>query len=453
MAVADEPCLPTQVVSAAVRRTRLKEPAGSRSEFLPVTHASHEAWLAKVARVRLERQVSNLIEALTRTFTHLRELPVERAPEITAIGDIEMLGSESHNEGRRPVLIRFSPHQAVVYKPVNLQIDHLVSSLLSDLADRADGKRLFATLSYAPLGKDYGFVAYASTARSQLGRQAARRFYLRFGALVAVAYSLNITDLHMENVLAVDEHPVLIDFETALYRFPDSLRPVDITMTGLVEQPNSATPNSGLQGGGACRRWALSPEREQERPIVGYREPYLHLANRRSDRGGALFQPAEFRQDLLAGFELGYRLAQRHRDLLRRRIALSLSAPAPRVRHILRFTSHYLVRYFQLLQPSAAPMDERERELRTGLENHRSALDALTQRVLDSEVTDLLSGDVPYFWTDLDSRDLQHRRGLAQARCFATTPLEALEEQLQRLSAADLREQRSVFEKALLGGR
>jgi Domain of unknown function (DUF4135) len=365
---ADEPCLPTQVVSAAIRRTRLKEPAASRSEPLTVSHPSHEAWLANLSGVRLERQVNNMIEALTRTFAHLGELPVERTSEIAGISDIEMLGSESHNGGRRPVLIRFSPHQAVVYKPVNLQIDHLVSSLLSDLASRVDGQRLFTTLGYAPLGKDYGFVAYASTTRSRLGKQAARRFYHRFGALVAVAYSLNITDLHMENVLAVDEHPVLIDFETALYRFPDSLRPVDITLTGLVEQPTSAAPNSGLQGGGACRRWGLSPGREQERPVVSYREPHLHLANRRSHRSGELIQPAEFRQDLLAGFELGYRLVQRHRDLLRQRIALSRTIAAP------------------------------------------------------------------------------------QARCFATTPLEALEEQLQRLSASDLREQQSVFEQALFEG-
>lgn len=360
-----------------------------------------------------------------------------------------MLGSESHNGGKRPVRIRFARDQAVVYKPVSLQADHLVCSLLQELTRAAGRKRLFSNPAYAPVGESYGFVAFASTAQRTHSRKSLRRFYFRFGALVAAAYALNITDLHMENVLAVGEHPTLIDFETAFYRFPDALHPTDITSTGLVEKPGRSAPSSGLQGGGSCLEWALDPRAERGLAVVGYRRARFHTANRRSDAVGRLVEPSAFRQELMDGFDFGYRLVLGERDRLRRHIQLRLETEEVRIRHILRFTSHYVVRYFQMLQPAAAPMAERRRGLRLGLAEHRSALDAPAESVLDAEVDDLLRGDVPYFWSHLDSRDLRHHGGLVQPSCFSSSPFELLEEQFRRLSEADLRDQRLILAEAL----
>jgi lantibiotic modifying enzyme len=345
------------------------------------------------------------------------------------------------------VLIRFSQGQAVVYKPVSLLIDHLLSSVLEVLND-VDGRTLFHTLEYLPAGADYGFVRFADAGGKALGKRAADRFFFRFGALVAAAYALNITDMHMENVLAVGEHPVLIDFETALYRFPDDVRPTDVTSTGLVERKSTNVPNSGIQGGGACRQWALHPLREHGRDILGYRRPHFHIGNRQIDAEGQLIEPSAFSSSLVEGFDHGYRLLWRSKGLLRQLLE-DAETTKPRVRHIIRFTSQYLVRYFQLLQPSGDSMDARKRVLRVSLEGQSSALEHPSAGVLESEVSNLLRGDVPYFWSALDSCNLNDRDGVVQGGCFCSTPLEALLEQLDQLSASDLRKQRSLLEETL----
>lgn len=448
---ASEPLVPTAVIEAAVERIARRE--GRESHNDSIAHPSHAAWLEQLCEHRLEVQANNLAEALARACFHLPQLPLPRPGAISEISAVETLGSETHNHGKQPVLMRFSPEQAVVYKPVSLQTDHLVSSLLAEVSPARRSEALFATLRYAPLGDEYGFVAYTSTAQYSYTKAALGRFYFRFGSLVAAAYALNITDLHMENVLAVGAYPVAIDFETAFYRFPDVISPPDVTSSGLIERPGPTAANSGLQGGGSCRRWALHPRDERGRQVVGYRRPHFHAANRRSDLSGQLVEPSRFLPELLAGFELGYRVMMREQDRLRGNIEASLQAGDLRVRHIIRFTAHYVVRYFQLLQPTPTPTKERERALRISLENHRSSVDEPSARLIESEVSDLLRGDVPYFWTQLDSCDLRDRRGVAQPRCFRSSPLETLEQQLRRLSETDLRDQRLLLEESLAPSR
>ena len=49
-----------------------------------------------------------------------------------------------------------------------------------------------------------------------------RIFYIRFGEILALSYILNATDLHMENLIAYGEYPVIIDLETFIQQ-PNSL--------------------------------------------------------------------------------------------------------------------------------------------------------------------------------------------------------------------------------------
>ena len=50
------------------------------------------------------------------------------------------------------------------------------------------------------------------------------RFYQRFGLLVALTYVLHTGDLHFENIIAVNEYPVLLDCETLLCNSNQILR-------------------------------------------------------------------------------------------------------------------------------------------------------------------------------------------------------------------------------------
>jgi type 2 lantibiotic biosynthesis protein LanM len=67
----------------------------------------------------------------------------------------------------------------------------------------------------------YGWVSNLDPAPCA-DQAAIHRFYRRQGANLALAYMLGATDLHFENVLAVGEHPIIVDWETLFQAPPES---------------------------------------------------------------------------------------------------------------------------------------------------------------------------------------------------------------------------------------
>ena len=454
LGIAVEPLTPLRVVEYELRKftARSRRVLGSCDQKAIVSHPSHSEWLASLARLRLTACAANLAKALSRVGRHLPSLPIARPKDARAISGVQILGSETHNSGQQPVLVHLSGNQAVVYKPVSLHIDHCVATALKGLERRSRLEGMFATLAYAPVGQDYGFLSYAAP-RAQLDSEsAAGRFFFRFGALIALAYALNITDMHMENVLAVGEHPILIDLETAIYRFPDEIRPTDICTTGLLERGEAAdNHHSGLQGGGNCTEWALDVQRLDSGMRVGYRRAAYRASNRATDVRGNLIDPMRYSRHVLNGFEIGYRAAEAQRRWLLEHIEASRSSA--RVRHIARFTTYYALHAFRLLQPGALPMETRKEELLGALSDPGPMSPSHHLQLAAPEANDLLRGDVPYFWSDLDSRDLANRHGVVMSGFFSSSPLEDLREHIERLSPRDRDAQANILREVFKPGR
>jgi lantibiotic modifying enzyme len=66
---------------------------------------------------------------------------------------------------------------------------------------------------------DYGWVAYVQH-RPCPDLPAARRYYQRAGAVLALLTALEASDFHYENVIASGEHPVPVDLEGLLHPRP-----------------------------------------------------------------------------------------------------------------------------------------------------------------------------------------------------------------------------------------
>lgn len=451
LASAIEPWVPSHAVDERIRRIAAKEQVRGGEGRAPVqiSHPEHREWLESHARIKLESRVENLTRAVERAALHLSELPARRAKSITAIADLAILGSETHNRGQQPVLIRFSPDQAVVYKPINLQVDQAIATALTGIQKRNRLEGLFSTLDYATTGLDYGFIQYKKPGARLESGAAHRRFFFRFGALIAVAYALNITDMHMENVLAIGEHPTLIDLETAIYRFPEDIRPTDVRLSGLVEVTrNEGHRSSGLQGGGPCRQVAMTYRTENSGIVVNYRRSTYHAGNRPTGSDGRLLDPRRYGSDILAGFDLAYRLAKKEREWLLAHVE-SLQQ-GMKIRHILRFTTYYLLHIYRLLQPSASSPEVQREQLLQQLSTDGFAASHVSRALASREVSSLNRGDVPYFWTEIDSCDLQDCEGVAEADFFETSPLRALREQIDRLSSSDLQDQREILASAIV---
>lgn len=122
--------------------------------------------------------------------------------------------SDRHHGGRTVSVLSFAGAAQIVYKPRNIDVEQRWTELLDWLAARGApiDLRSLRVLARA----DHGWVelARAGPCASAAGFP---RFYRRAGALLCLVHLLAGNDCHRENLIAVGEHPVLIDVETLMH--------------------------------------------------------------------------------------------------------------------------------------------------------------------------------------------------------------------------------------------
>ncbi len=198
-----------------------------------------------------------------------------------------------------------------------------------------------------------------------------RRFYRRQGALVLLTYMLGATDFHFENVLAIGEHPVLIDLETLFHPYPN---PPDAVQPSADASIQRCVLRSGL-----LPRWAGNGvglagvdisglgTRPGQKTSVGMptwegegtdRQRYargiveLPGGQNRATLNGADLHVVDFLEDVVAGFSAAYRLVVALRDQL-----LDPNGPMARFAHdevrvILRSTQRYAILRYEASHPN-----------------------------------------------------------------------------------------------------
>ncbi len=127
---------------------------------------------------------------------------------------IEQAQRNTKREGRAVLILTFADGFKLVYKPRSLAMEVHFQQLLAWL-NRAGFTPTFRLLTMLDRG-DYGWMAWVTAAPCQSHAELGR-FYQRQGALLALLYTLEATDLHLNNVIAQGEDPLLIDLEALFH--------------------------------------------------------------------------------------------------------------------------------------------------------------------------------------------------------------------------------------------
>ncbi|MFD1050101.1 DUF4135 domain-containing protein, partial [Kibdelosporangium lantanae] len=100
------------------------------------------------------------------------------------------------------------------YKPRPMAVAAAFSTILDWFAENG-----FTPTLRAPRVVDRGGYGWVEWLRHEdcTSMTGARDFYRRAGALAAICYLLDAGDLHLENVIACGDHPVVIDLETLFH--------------------------------------------------------------------------------------------------------------------------------------------------------------------------------------------------------------------------------------------
>lgn len=359
------------------------------------------------------------------------------------------MASDRHEGGRTVAGVAFASGVRLVYKPRPLGLEAAFYGLLGWLRERdpAFDLRVPRVLDRGSHGW-MEFVRPAPCSESGLDR-----FYRRIGVLLAVAYALNGSDLHMENLVAAGEHPVLVDVETVMTPVPlvedAQTTPRSVLTTGILPRAGAEEDTSALTGGGA-RTFEDVPTwcgvNADGMALVAGVASRKALPNRPGPDTEAVDSGA-----LTEGFAAAYRALVRLRgDLLRSPVWAAFRGQ--RVRYLPRSTATYTTVLMRSLRLDA---------LRSGVDRW-IALAVLSRPMADpTETRDLwplvaaerralLGGYVPSFTARTDGTALVLGDGLCEG-FFDAPGADRAAQGLNALDEADLAVQLRTI-RAAVGG-
>ena len=339
------------------------------------------------------------------------------------LSGIDAEAGDRHRGGREVWIVECRSGLKLVYKPKPMAVDQHFQELLVWLNEKG-ASPLFRPIKVMDRG-DYGWEEFVAS-QSCVCLKEVTRFYERTGSYLAVLYGLVATDFHHENLIAMGEHPMLIDLEALFH--PNGFGPVSegasdaagrsflesVLGSGLLPVPTWSERDSGafdLSGLGAdVHQQALvavpawdNPGTDEMRFV---RKPAgLDSSAHRAKLEGIATNPLDYVEAMQAGFERTYRLLENHREELLAPGGVLEWFAEDEVRVVLRNSSAY----GNLLRHGSHPD-----VLRDGLDRER-LFDWLWEEVKDrpslaqlipAEREALWRGDIPLFTARPKSRDV-----------------------------------------------
>lgn len=370
---------------------------------------------------------------------------------------------DSHREGRSVRIATFGSGFQLVYKPRAMSLDRHFQQLLEWL-NRRGASPAFRLLKVLDCG-NHGWSEFIAH-RTCSSDDDVHRFYERLGGLLALLYALEATDFHGENLIAVAEHPMLVDLEALFHPRVDG-RDISEADQLAANTLNYSVLRVGLlphRGSSADdTQWAdfsglgslagqLSPRAIPTLENPGTDE--MKVVRKRLPMSGSSNQPTldgehvnvlDFDESLTTGFTRIYHLLMTHREELRGPLA---SFANDEVRVLVRSTRNYAAILSESLHPDrlrdGLDRDRLFDRLWAGIE-HRPHLASL----IPFERDDLQNGDIPMFTTRPCSRDLWSSHGERLPGFFDETGMNLVERRIRQLSGHDLAQQLWLIQASL----
>lgn len=159
----------------------------------------------------LKKNIKLLIERLNEEFLEFKNGLFIKG---NTISSIEMSMGDTHNKGESVSIINFAGDQKVVYKPKNLKVVEEIDKFM-EFSNENLQSSFYITKKMVT--EKYTFEEFISQ-RDVSNLKDIATFYENYGELLGLAYILNGSDFHFENIIANKEYPVIIDMETYFHQ-------------------------------------------------------------------------------------------------------------------------------------------------------------------------------------------------------------------------------------------
>ncbi|MDN5852814.1 MAG: DUF4135 domain-containing protein, partial [Actinomycetia bacterium] len=368
--------------------------------------------MADLVGIVVDGSITHVGEIATRWHSDRAELTSrEFVPASAELTGIEHLASDSHQHGRMVAALRFAGGSRVIYKPRSLTPEEFTRSCLAQISGTAE----LALDTCAPESLDCGTYGWQREVVRRGARSEAeiREYYTRLGAVCALLTSLGATDMHHENIVAVGDHPVVLDLETVLHA-AQNLESQDLATaivnrvktslanTLLLPQRLPQGPYSVLLGGigvayeqQSSRTDYVMVNRDTDAVDIAKRTwPFVHQDNLLVDAAGEPTDVLDYRAEFLDGLRRGTDAVAEHAEDL---VELLDEFPI-QVRQIFRSTAVY----GRVLDAATHPDNLRSREEFERIIGMLRPPPGCDRQFVQSFLSDvekaaLARADVPYF--------------------------------------------------------
>jgi len=372
--------------------------------------------------------------------------------------------SDRHYCGRSVMAVKFASGLRLVYKPKNLGIEQAYFKLLAWLNQH--GFPLPFKLIKVINRSTYGWVEFVD-ALSCKDKEEAKRYYQRAGALLCLTYVLEATDLHIENIVACGEHPVLIDLETLMhprrqeFEDPGAAKGAQseanrqfehsVLRTGLLprwqfEMAKQTYDVTGLGGGGQQETLFRGPKWKNINTDTMARVYEYVKTQPRSNvpsLDGINLSLNDYHEEIVAGFRQMYRFLVAHRKALLAPDGPLTNLADQQVRFVFRPTKTYISVLQRALNPKFL-RDSADWCIQLDLLSRVVFLSdskPLFWSLLKLERQALEQLDVPLFSAYANSDALTVSRNQTIAQYFTEPSFNLVVSRLSQLSDEDLEQQ------------
>lgn len=288
-------------------------------------------------------------------------------------------------------------------------------------------------------------------------RDDAHFFYNQIGYILAIAYTLNITDLHYENLIAYGNSPFLIDVETIFGISVYKIESENNATKSIIEKNNSSILNtcllpvsigasvyggdiSGVLGGtffGEVRKTKnyfrddIHIVREKVK-----KEYFTHLPYFRKNGEKIFLDPQDYVKDIIKGFQEIESIILKHKNYIKK-ILLDWSTVVD-VRLLFRNTKEYSVVRTLMLSPIYSKETKMMfNKLSSKFDNEKN------DRVSPKEQQQLLNMDIPLF--SIKASDFIIKADDEEIWSLSQSPIEAVIDKLKNLTVEVIELQKELI--------
>lgn len=422
---------------------------------------SELAWLNKN---RINLTIYAIEEFLDRLKEDRIQISNELGINIVKLRKFSIGSGDCHNKGRNVYVLYVNESDHIVYKPHSVTNDRLFAYIL-EWFNKCHSIRAKLRHPKVVVRDGYGWQEFVKFGECETTAQANSYMY-RMGCFLFVSYLTGCTDLHVENLIACGEHPMIIDTETmffnaysfrgmtigkndawskeiALSVFSSLLLPFDL----ISEKKLDYVDISGILGGvktvlGQTVKKQIIINNGTDKIMFSMQEVPVDLGEiyNVAHLQGQQLHAGDYIEYVVSGFSDAYMAILTDKEAFYSYIK-QLPFESGVYRQIFRNTNLYGRYLLASYHPNYVTSSKSRYDVFSRLKGKGDYISKEHEEFVMMEIDQLMNDDIPCFYTRYDSKNLYSVYGDVIRQFYGRTIREQFQSKIQNLNEIDLYKQ------------